>query len=240
MSSAKQTERARLPERERADAGAGKADSTAAAWLVLLVPLCAGWVYILRIQHWHFGASTFFLFTGWLAVLLTTGFLLEAGLAATRGAARADDEEFWRPEGRREELLREKKALLKALKEIEFDQQMGKMSAEDAASIGGFYRARAIQIMKVLDGQEEEPPFDTPAARAAQGERDGEEPSFDSPLRHAPSTRPLRGLLRTNGTSAGGSGRTEPPRAAQDERASVDERIEADIAARLGKEEGQS
>jgi hypothetical protein len=52
---------------------------------------------------------------------------------------------------RRKELDREKQALLKALKELEFDHEMGKISDGDYAEIGGNYRARAVRVMRQLD-----------------------------------------------------------------------------------------
>ncbi len=159
MSSAKQTDRPgarkkRSEPRKPNGALASKPRSMGSLWSVWLVPLVAGWLFVLKIHHWHFGPSTLLLFTGWLAVLLTAGFLLQAGLAAVRGGA-GGDANFWRPEGRRDELVREKKALLKAIKEIEFDHQLGKISDDDAAKLSKFYRARAIEIMKVLDGKVE-------------------------------------------------------------------------------------
>jgi uncharacterized membrane protein len=52
---------------------------------------------------------------------------------------------------RRKELEREKQALLKALKELDFDHQMGKVSDKDFADISATYRARAIRVMRQLD-----------------------------------------------------------------------------------------
>ncbi len=52
---------------------------------------------------------------------------------------------------RRKELEREKQALVKALKELDFDHQMGKVSDKDFADIGAQYRARAIRVMRKLD-----------------------------------------------------------------------------------------
>ena len=52
---------------------------------------------------------------------------------------------------RRKELEREKAALLKALKELEFDHQMGKVSDKDFADISATYRGRAIRVMRQLD-----------------------------------------------------------------------------------------
>ena len=52
---------------------------------------------------------------------------------------------------RRKELEREKQSLLKALKELEFDHEMGKVSQKDFEDIGALYRARAIGVMRRLD-----------------------------------------------------------------------------------------
>jgi hypothetical protein len=54
---------------------------------------------------------------------------------------------------RRKELEREKQALLKALKELEFDHEMGKVSDADYQEIGGNYRGRAVRVMRQLDAQ---------------------------------------------------------------------------------------
>jgi hypothetical protein len=54
---------------------------------------------------------------------------------------------------RRKELEREKQALLKALKELEFDHEMSKVSDADYQEIGGNYRARAVRILRQLDAQ---------------------------------------------------------------------------------------
>ena len=53
--------------------------------------------------------------------------------------------------GRRKELEREKQSLLKALKELDFDHQMGKVSDKDFNEISSTYRARAIRVMRQLD-----------------------------------------------------------------------------------------
>ncbi|HEY2745273.1 MAG TPA: zinc ribbon domain-containing protein, partial [Polyangia bacterium] len=41
--------------------------------------------------------------------------------------------------------------LLKALKELDFDHQMGKVSDKDFADISATYRGRAIRVMRQLD-----------------------------------------------------------------------------------------
>jgi hypothetical protein len=54
---------------------------------------------------------------------------------------------------RRKELEREKASLLKALKELEFDHEMGKVSEADFREIGGQYRARAVRVLRQLDAE---------------------------------------------------------------------------------------
>ncbi len=55
---------------------------------------------------------------------------------------------------RRKELEREKAAVMKALKELEFDHEMRKISDSDFVEIGGLYRARAIRILRQLDDRQ--------------------------------------------------------------------------------------
>jgi hypothetical protein len=54
----------------------------------------------------------------------------------------------------REDLEREKLLALRALKDLEFDRAMGKVSAADAAPLEARLRARAIAIMRELEGRE--------------------------------------------------------------------------------------
>jgi hypothetical protein len=55
--------------------------------------------------------------------------------------------------GRTREFLQQEKALvLRSIKELEFDRAMGKVSDQDFAEIGGRLRARALEIMQLLDG----------------------------------------------------------------------------------------
>ena len=63
----------------------------------------------------------------------------------------ADHASWGRPVGARAELEREKRALLKAIKEAEFDHAMGKLSKRDADEMIATYRARAIEVIKELD-----------------------------------------------------------------------------------------
>jgi hypothetical protein len=52
---------------------------------------------------------------------------------------------------RRKELEREKQGLLKALKELQFDHEMHKISESDYGEIVAVYRARATRVMRQLD-----------------------------------------------------------------------------------------
>lgn len=54
----------------------------------------------------------------------------------------------------RETLEREKRLTLRALKDLEFDKAMGKVSAADAAPMEARLRGRAMAIMRDLDGRE--------------------------------------------------------------------------------------
>jgi hypothetical protein len=90
-----------------------------------------------------------FLCLGWLAVVEAVLYLWRTGFSASDDVD--DDADWWRPVGERDELEREKKSLLKAIKEIEFDREMGKLTDDDAGEIVRMYRARAIEVIKALD-----------------------------------------------------------------------------------------
>ena len=85
---------------------------------------------------------------------------------------------------RRKELEREKQALLKALKELDFDHQMGKVSDKDFADIGSTYRARAIRVMRQLDdaGRDYEAMIEKEVAERAK------KPTVDTPHQTATAT----------------------------------------------------
>ena len=119
---------------------------------VVLGLIAAGWLGIFYANRWYFGAPVFFLWAGWLSVVLMVRYLWTAAVSA---ALDTDDgtstEDFWKPIGRRDELELEKRSLLKAIKEIEFDHQMGKMSNDDANQLTSLYRRRAIEVIKALE-----------------------------------------------------------------------------------------
>ncbi|HEY1587049.1 MAG TPA: hypothetical protein VGH63_15245, partial [Polyangia bacterium] len=90
---------------------------------LVMATLALGWVVWLAFRAAH--------------ALVKDAPVVEAGVVATGK--------------RRKELEREKASLLKALKELDFDHQMGKVSDKDFADIGATYRGRAIRVMRQLD-----------------------------------------------------------------------------------------
>ncbi|MEM9493350.1 MAG: hypothetical protein AAGC55_29650, partial [Myxococcota bacterium] len=123
--------------------------------LTMLAMVVLGCLVILYVNRWNFGPPVVFLWIGWLSVILVGRYLWVAGMSAAMDSNDGiSDEDFWRPVGRRDELMVEKRILLKALKEIEFDHQTGKMSDEDAEQMTKLYRARAIAVIKALDSEE--------------------------------------------------------------------------------------
>jgi rRNA maturation endonuclease Nob1 len=55
------------------------------------------------------------------------------------------------PESAREALEREKRLVLRSIKELEFDKAMGKVSEADFAAIMSPLRARALTLMRDLE-----------------------------------------------------------------------------------------
>jgi hypothetical protein len=119
--------------------------------MIFAVLAVVGWILILYVNQWHLGVPAVMLCLGWVALLAVGRFLWQAGVSAAVEGERGDDEGFDIAPTRRDELMREKRVLLKALKELEFDHQMGKLSAVDAETIRQLYRGRAIDIIKQLE-----------------------------------------------------------------------------------------
>lgn len=119
------------------------------ALLVLLI----GWVFIAAINRFYVGAPMVFACLGWLAVVATIYNLWRTGASAAAAAEgeETDDSTWAKPAGALGELEREKRTLLKAIKEAEFDHQMGKLSKRDVDDMIGGYRARAIEVIKEID-----------------------------------------------------------------------------------------
>lgn len=116
---------------------------------VIAAALVAGWGFILWAHKFRFEPPVVFLWLGWLAVVSGVHYLWRTGTATADPSD--EDAAWWRPTGARDELEREKRSLLKAIKEVEFDLQTGKMTDKDAQEITRMYRARAIEVIKAID-----------------------------------------------------------------------------------------
>lgn len=122
------------------------------SWAIVLALIPPGWVLILQINHWRVDPPVVFLFFAWASIVGVGAFLTRAAMAfGDAGPSANAPMELSPTEARRDELVREKRALLKAVKEIEFERDMGKISPPDADHIIGFYRSRAITVLKQLD-----------------------------------------------------------------------------------------
>jgi hypothetical protein len=120
----------------------------AIAWGVLVV----GWVFIFWQNNFHVTAPVVMVSLAYLAVVATVYNLFRTGAAAVARNEEDDGGASWgKPIGARGELEREKKTLLKAIKEAEFDQQMGKLSKADAEQMILTIRARAIEVIKEIE-----------------------------------------------------------------------------------------
>lgn len=112
--------------------------------------LVLGWLFILWQNKFHVTVPVVIICLGYLAVVATIANLWRVGAAAV--APEDDSPDAWaRPIGPRADLEKEKKTLLKAIKEAEFDHAMGKLSKADADDLIHNYRARAIAVIKELD-----------------------------------------------------------------------------------------
>ena len=120
--------------------------------LAILLPaalFAAGvlWRYEGRITA---GGAT--LIVGFLALATSAWWLVRAAALL----ARPEDASVLAVAGEdlgRTELLREKRSLLRAIKEVEFDRGLHKIGDEDAAAATARYRARAIEILRILDAR---------------------------------------------------------------------------------------
>jgi hypothetical protein len=111
--------------------------------------LAVGWVFILWANNFHVTAPVVMVCLAYLCVVALILNLWRTGAAAV---APDDANDAWgRPLGAKGELEKEKKTLLKAIKEAEFDLAMGKLSKRDSESLIKQYRARAIDVIKELD-----------------------------------------------------------------------------------------
>ena len=95
--------------------------------------------------------GTIFLALGWVSIVAFYFFAVQAARALVHGedvlAMGTASEQA------RADLEREKKALLKAIKEVEFDEATGKLDKPDAEAQIADYRRRALEVMVSLDSE---------------------------------------------------------------------------------------
>ncbi|HEX8111657.1 MAG TPA: hypothetical protein VF516_28195, partial [Kofleriaceae bacterium] len=118
---------------------------------VAIAILVIGWVLFAWLYHFRITAPLVFICLGYLAALVTIYNLWRTGAAAVDSSEDDDDSTWAKPAGAFGELAREKRTLLKAIKEAEFDRDMGKLSQRDADEMIRGYRARAIEVIKQID-----------------------------------------------------------------------------------------
>jgi hypothetical protein len=118
----------------------------------VLAAVVIGWLFILFHNSFHITPPVVFVCLGYFAAVATIYNLFRTGVSVVAQNAEDDGENAWgKPMGPRAELEREKRALLKAIKEAEFDHQMGKLSKADADEMIRTYRLRAIEVIKALE-----------------------------------------------------------------------------------------
>jgi hypothetical protein len=125
-------------------------------WLrrgLLAFAIIVGWSFIAAMNHFHVTAPVVFVCLGFLAVVAVIWNFWKIG-SMVASPEQAGEAAWERPIGPRDFLEKEKKTLLKAIKEAEFDLEMGKLSKADADSMIATYRARAIAVIKELEGPE--------------------------------------------------------------------------------------
>lgn len=121
--------------------------------VIALAAIVIGWGFIAWHNHFYVTPAVVILAIGWGASISTLYLMWRVGAA---GAVPAQARESWWLEAdQREDLEREKRTLLKTIREIEFDQQTGKLSERDAQEMSQAVKIRAIEVMKALDADEE-------------------------------------------------------------------------------------
>jgi hypothetical protein len=113
--------------------------------------LLLGWIFVAWQNHFHVTAPLVFVCLAYLAVVATVYNLFRTGAAAVAAGDDDGDSTWAKQTGALGELEREKRTLLKAIKEAEFDHQMGKLSKHDVDEMIRVYRARAIEVIKEID-----------------------------------------------------------------------------------------
>ena len=145
------------PSEKTPETPAAEASETSAVppWVrrgVAVSAMLAGWLFIAWQNRFYLTASVIILAIGWAAVVATIYLLWRLGSA---GAEKDDHAELWWLDSTpRDDLEREKRTLLRTIRDVEFDQLTGKLSERDAEDLSRPVRARAIEVMKALDASD--------------------------------------------------------------------------------------
>jgi hypothetical protein len=110
-----------------------------------------GWLFILLQNKFHLTPSVIYVMLAYMAGIGAVYALFRMGAAAVGPTIEEDPDAWVLPQSARTELEREKRTLLKSIKEAEFDAQMGKLSKRDYDEMVRNYRLRAIEVIKLLD-----------------------------------------------------------------------------------------
>jgi hypothetical protein len=108
-------------------------------------------VVFIVMSYRHPTIGTLFLALGWVSIVAFYFFAVQSARALFKG----DDVLALgtAAELHRGDLQREKKALLKAIKEVEFDKAMRKLDEGDAEAQIAIYRARALEVIAELGAE---------------------------------------------------------------------------------------
>lgn len=116
-------------------------------WVIALAMVPPGWFLIGHANRWHLTSPVIVLALGWLA-LVGAGYTL---VRAANATVEPITDDWFAAAGSRDELEREKRNLIRSIKDVEFDRDTGKVTAADAQQQIAMFRARAIEVIKALD-----------------------------------------------------------------------------------------
>lgn len=132
-------------------ARAGAAISKLRSWGILLAGALAALLYGLFVAKLGASAPLVILTAGGLALALCGLALFRVIDPLVRPAAAAARAEGGRQSVRLRELEKDKQLVLKAVREIEHDYQMRKISEGDYKELSQRYRARALRLIREID-----------------------------------------------------------------------------------------
>lgn len=139
-------------------AGAPRSRVGRRPWLPWVVALVAGLVLLTAFLMASAGARLDASTTGLVVAAVGLVFCLHTLYRVVQALSRpslalaVEREEDLTAAGRRE-LQEERRRLLRAIRELEFDHQMGKLSESDYKEVRAAYELRAIEVMRALEAE---------------------------------------------------------------------------------------